>query len=57
MIYIKTDEEVEIQRQSSLLVGKTLAEVAKIIRPGISTIELDEVAETFIRDNGASTWV
>lgn len=53
MIYIKTDEEVEIQRQSSLLVGKTLAEVAKLIRPGITTIELDKVAETFIRDNGA----
>ncbi|MBC8319932.1 MAG: type I methionyl aminopeptidase [Bacteroidetes bacterium] len=53
MIYIKTDEEVEIQRKSSLLVGKTLAEVAKIIRPGIATIELDRVAETFIRDNGA----
>ncbi len=53
MIYIKTDEEVEIQRKSSLLVGKTLAEVAKIIRPGITTIELDKVAETFIRDNGA----
>lgn len=52
MIYIKTDEEVEIQRKSSLLVGKTLAEVAKIIRPGISTLELDKVAETFIRDNG-----
>ena len=53
MIYIKTDEEVEIQRKSSLLVGKTLAEVAKIIRPGITTNELDEVAETYIRDNGA----
>lgn len=53
MVYIKTDEEVEIQRQSSLLVGKTLAEVAKIIRPGISTIELDKVAETFILDSGA----
>lgn len=52
MIYIKTDEEVEIQRKSSLLVGKTLAEVAKIIRPGIATLELDKVAETFIRDNG-----
>ena len=53
MIYIKTNEEVEIQRKSSLLVGKTLAEVAKIIRPGVTTIELDTVAETFIRDNGA----
>ena len=53
MIYIKTDEEVEIQRQSSLLVGKTLAEVAKIIEPGVLTSKLDSVAETFIRDNGA----
>jgi len=53
MIYIKTDEEVEIQRKSSLLVGKTLAEVAKLIRPGINTGDLDKVAETFIRDNGA----
>jgi len=53
MIYIKSDEEVEIQRKSSLLVGKTLAEVAKIIRPGITTNELDKVAETYIRDNGA----
>jgi methionyl aminopeptidase len=53
MIPIKTDEEIEIQRQSSLLVGKTLAEVAKLIRPGITTKELDKVAETFIRDNNA----
>jgi methionyl aminopeptidase len=53
MIYFKTDEEIEIQRESSLLVGKTLAEVARVIRPGVKTIELDKVAETFIRDNGA----
>ena len=53
MIPIKTDEEIEIQRQSSLLVGKTLAEVAKHIRPGVTTRELDLIAEKFIRDNGA----
>lgn len=53
MIPIKTDEEIEIQRQSSLLVGKTLAEVAKIIKPGITTSEIDKVAETYIRDHGA----
>lgn len=53
MIYIKTDEEIEIQRESSLLVGKTLAEVSKHIRPGIKTIELDRVAEAFIRDHQA----
>lgn len=53
MIYIKTEEEIEIQRESSLLVGMTLAEVAKYIKPGVQTIELDSIAESFIRDNGA----
>lgn len=53
MIQIKTNEEIEIQRHSSLLVGKTLAEVGKIIRPGVKTITLDRIAEEFIRDNGA----
>ncbi len=53
MIPIKTDEEIEIQRHSSLLVGKTLAEVARHIRPGVKTITLDKIAEEFIRDNGA----
>ena len=53
MIHIKTDEEIEIQRHSSLLVGKTLAEVARHIRPGVKTITLDKIAEEFIRDHGA----
>ena len=53
MIHFKTEEEIELLRESSLLVGKTLAEVAKRIRPGIPTIELDKVAEAFIRDHGA----
>ena len=53
MIYIKTEEEIELLRESSLLVGKTLAEVAKLIKPGVKTIDLDRRAEEFIRDNGA----
>lgn len=52
MVYYKTEDEIELIRQSSLLVGKALAEVAKRIAPGVSTLELDEVAEQFIRDNG-----
>lgn len=52
-VYYKTKEEIELQRESSLLVGKTLAEVAKHLRPGISTLELDKVAEEFIRDHKA----
>lgn len=50
----KSDEEVEIQRESCLLVSAAITEVAKILRPGITTLSLDEMAETFIRDNGAS---
>lgn len=54
MIDYKTEEEIEIQRESSLLVGKTLAEVARIVKPGVTTLDLDKVAEEFIRDNNAS---
>jgi methionyl aminopeptidase len=53
MIQYKTQEEIELIRESSLLVGKTLAEVAKHIRPGITGLELDALAETFIRDHHA----
>ncbi len=53
MLYIKTNEEVELLRQSNLLVSRTLAEIAKLIQPGITTLSLDKVAETFILDNGA----
>ena len=53
MIFYKTGEEIERIRKSSLLVGKTLAEVAKKIKPGVSTLELDKLAEEFIRDHGA----
>ncbi len=52
MIYLKSDEEIELIRQSNLLVARTLAEVARVIRPGVTTLELDKIAETFIRDNG-----
>ncbi len=53
MIYIKTDAEVELMRASNMLVSKTLAEVAGHIRAGVTTLQLDTVAETFIRDHGA----
>jgi len=51
-VLYKTSEEIELIRASSLLVSKTLAEVAKVIKPGIKTIELNKLAETYIRDNG-----
>ena len=53
MIYYKTEEEIALIRESSLLVGKTLAEVAKAIKPGVNSLFLDRIAEQFILDNGA----
>ena len=47
MIFLKTEDEIELLRQSNLLVGKTLAEVAKLVKPGVTTRELDKVAEEF----------
>lgn len=52
MIYYKTNEEVEILRESALMVSATLTEVAGMLKPGIKTIDIDRLAETFIRDNG-----
>jgi len=52
-ITYKTNEEIELIRISATLVGKTLGEVKKHIRPGVSTLELDRIAEEFIRDHGA----
>ena len=53
MIYYKTIEEIERIRESSLLVARTLAEVAKRIGPGVTSLDLDKLAEEFIRDHGA----
>ena len=49
----KTEEEVEILRQNGEIVSRALAEVAKNIKPGVTTLVLDKVAEQFIRDHGA----
>ena len=54
MIYHKTKAEIEIARESALLVSKTLTETAKLLRPGITTISLDKFIGEFIRDHGAS---
>jgi methionyl aminopeptidase len=52
-VVLKTKDEINAIRKSSLLVGKTLAEIAKIIEPGVTTLQLDKVAESFIKDHGA----
>jgi methionyl aminopeptidase len=53
MALIKTEIEIEKIRTSSLLVGKTIAEVARHIKPGVTTLALDKIAEEFIRDHKA----
>ena len=52
-IFLKTEDEIELMRQANRLVGRTLGELAKHIKPGVSTLQLDRLAEEFIRDNGA----
>ena len=52
MIKYKTREEIEIIRQSALLVSKTLGMLAPLVKPGVTTLELDKLAEEFIRDHG-----
>src|SRR6202000_630498 len=51
-IHYKSVEEIELIRESSLLVSKTLGEIAKKVAPGVKTIELNKLAEAYIRDNG-----
>lgn len=53
MVYYKTNDEIELIRKSCLLVSATLAEVANFLKPGVTTLQVDIVAEKFIRDNGA----
>ena len=53
MLYLKTDEEIGLLKKSNMLVSRTLAEVAKHIQPGVTTLYLDKIAETFIRDHSA----
>ena len=52
-VFLKTEDEIELMRNANRLVGKTLGELAKHIKPGVTTLELDTIADTFIRDHGA----
>ena len=52
-IFLKTEDEIELMYNANQLVGKTLGELAKHIKPGVTTLELDKLADEFIRDNGA----
>ncbi|GAA3623942.1 type I methionyl aminopeptidase [Flavivirga jejuensis] len=53
MIIVKTKEEIELMRKSALIVSKTLGMLAKEVKEGVTTMQLDKLAEEFIRDQGA----
>lgn len=53
MIFLKTEDEIELMRAANQLVAATLTEVCKAIKPGVTTAQLDRLAEEFIRDHGA----
>ena len=53
-IFLKTEDEIDLMRKANRLVGATLAEVGRHIKPGVSTLQLDHIAEEFIRDHGAT---
>ena len=52
MIHYRSEDEIDLIRESSLLVAKTHAEISALIIPGVTTLQLDTIAEEFIRDNG-----
>ena len=52
-IFLKTEEEIELMRAANLMVAATLTEIGKAVKPGVTTSQLDKIAETYIRDNGA----
>ena len=52
MIHYRSEDEIDLIRESSLLVAKTHAEISALIKPGVTTLQLDTIAEEFIRDNG-----
>lgn len=52
-IYLKTEDEIAIMREANQLVAATLTELGKWVRPGVSTLQLDKIADEFIRDHGA----
>ena len=52
-IFLKTEEEIELMRAANLMVGATLAEIGKAVRPGVTTSQLEKIADEDIRDNGA----
>ena len=51
-IFLKTEDEIGLMRRANGLVAQTLAELAKHIKPGVTTLQLDKIADEFIRDNG-----
>jgi methionine aminopeptidase len=57
MIIVKSREEIELMRESALIVSKTLGMIASEIKEGVTTLHLDKLAEEFIRDHGVPSFL
>lgn len=53
LVYYKTEFEIGLMKEAALLVSKTLTEVAKILKPGITTLQIDALCLTFVKDHNA----
>lgn len=53
MVHLKTEEEIQIIKEGALILGKAHGEIARLVKPGVKTKDLDRLAEEYIRDNGA----
>ena len=53
MVHLKTEEEIQIIKEGAQILGKAHGEIARLVKPGVKTKDLDKLAEEYIRDNGA----
>jgi methionyl aminopeptidase len=54
MVYTKSEEQVGLMKEAALLVSKTLTEVAKVIKPGMTTLDIDQFCMEFVKDHKAN---
>jgi len=54
MVHIKTEDQVKLMQEAALLVSKTLTQVATILKPGMSTLDVDQFCMQFVKDHNAT---
>ena len=54
MVHIKTEDQVKLMQEAALLVSKTLTQVATILKPGMSTLDVDQFCMQVVKDHNAT---